>query len=279
MSEYDKIFHRASAFDCSFPLTGRKIYDFVPRKGSLTLMNDKFDLHTHTLASGHAYSTLAEMIQAAASKGLVLYGCTDHAPAMPGTLGSFYFQNFKVIPRKLHGIQIIMGAELNILDPTGKVDLPESTLARLDYGIASIHPPCYSGKTMQENTSAYLKALENPFIQIIGHPDDGRFPTDYETLAAAAAQHHKLLEVNNSSLSPRGFRANARQNYQTLLEYCRKYKAHIILDSDAHICFDVGNHSYVHQLLEEMDFPEDLVVNTSLKKLAEFLPEGIFDPE
>ena len=217
-------------------------------------MNDKFDLHTHTLASGHAYSTLAEMIQAAASKGLELYGCTDHAPAMPGTLGSFYFQNFKVIPRKLHGIQIIMGAELNILDPTGKVDLPESTLA-------------------------YLKALENPFIQIIGHPDDGRFPTDYETLAAAAAQHHKLLEVNNSSLSPRGFRANARQNYQTLLEYCRKYKTHIILDSDAHICFDVGNHSYVHQLLEEMDFPEDLVVNTSLKKLAEFLPEGIFDPE
>ena len=63
-------------------------------------MNGKFVLHTHTLANGHAYSTLAEMIQAAASKGLELYGCTDHAPAMPGTLGSFYFQNFKVIPRQ-----------------------------------------------------------------------------------------------------------------------------------------------------------------------------------
>mgnify|MGYP002507937835 FL=1 len=241
-------------------------------------MTDKIDLHTHTLASGHAYSTLAEMIQAAANNGLELYGCSDHTPTMPGTMGSLYFQNFKVIPRKLYGIQIIMGAELNILDPAGNVDLPENVLARLDYGIASIHPPCYSGKTIQENTSAYLKVLENPFIQIIGHPDDSRFPADYETLAAAAAQHHKLLEVNNSSLNPKGFRQNTRENYKTLLEYCRKYHTHIILDSDAHICFDVGNHTYIHQLLEEIDFPEELIVNTSLKKLAEFLPEGIFEP-
>ena len=82
-------------------------------------MTDLIDLHTHTLASGHAYNTLMEMIRAAADKGLALYGCADHAPSMPGTLGSFYFQNFKVIPRNLYGIQILMGAELNILDASG----------------------------------------------------------------------------------------------------------------------------------------------------------------
>ena len=150
-------------------------------------MVDIIDLHTHTLASGHAYSTLMEMIRSAADNGLKLYGCADHAPAMPGTMGHLYFQNFKVIPRKLYGIQIIMGAELNILDSAGTVDLPEHVLSRLDYGIASIHPPCYSGKTISENTSAYLGALKNPYIQIIGHPDDGRFPIDCDTLAAAAA--------------------------------------------------------------------------------------------
>lgn len=240
-------------------------------------MVDIIDLHTHTLASGHAYSTLMEMIRAAADNGLTLYGCADHAPAMPGTLGHLYFQNFKVIPRKLYGIQIIMGAELNILDSAGTVDLSEHVLSRLDYGIASIHPPCYSGKTVSENTSAYLGALKNPYIQIIGHPDDGRFPVDYDTLAAAAAEHHKLLEVNNSSLNSRGFRLNARENYQVLLEACRKYKTHIIINSDAHICFDVGNHGFAHELLNELDFPEELIVNTSLEKLKPFLPEGIFE--
>ena len=198
-------------------------------------MTDLIDLHTHTLASGHAYNTLMEMIRAAADKGLALYGCADHAPSMPGTL-------------------------------------PESVLARLDYAIASIHPPCYSGKTISENTSAYLGVLKNPYIQIIGHPDDGRFPVDYDTLAAAAAEHHKLLEVNNSSLHPHGFRPNARENYQVLLEYCRKYKTHIIINSDAHICFDIGNHDFAHEMLAELDFPEELIVNTSLEKLDPFIP-------
>ena len=172
-------------------------------------MHDKMDLHTHTIASGHAYSTLTEMIRAAADQGLELYGCSDPGPAMKGTLGAHYFINFKVIPRELFGVKIVMGAELNILDPSGSVDLPESTLGKLDYAIASIHPTCYTGKTMEENTAAYLAAIKNPYIQIIGHPDDGRFPADYEALAASAAEHGKLLEINNSSVSPQSFRKNS----------------------------------------------------------------------
>ena len=139
-------------------------------------MHDKLDLHTHTIASIHAYSTLTEMIQAAANRGLELFGCSDHGPAMPGSLGGQYFINFKVIPRELFGVRILMGAELNILDPSGAIDLSEQTLAKLDYTVASIHGPCYSGKTVSENTSAYLGAIENPYVRIIGHPDDGRFP-------------------------------------------------------------------------------------------------------
>ena len=42
-------------------------------------MKDILDLHTHTIASGHAYNTLYEMAQAAADNGLALYGCTEHA--------------------------------------------------------------------------------------------------------------------------------------------------------------------------------------------------------
>lgn len=54
------------------------------------------DMHTHTLASGHAYSTIAEVAAAAAEQGLCAVGITEHAPTMPGTCHNFYFQNLKV---------------------------------------------------------------------------------------------------------------------------------------------------------------------------------------
>ena len=97
-------------------------------------MNDIMDLHTHTTASGHAYSTLSEMIRAAADRKLALYGCSDHGPKMAGTTHPSYFINFRVIPRVRFGVHVLMGAELNIMDTDGRVDLPPSTLAGfLDY--------------------------------------------------------------------------------------------------------------------------------------------------
>ena len=93
-------------------------------------MKDILDLHTHTIASGHAYNTLYEMAQAAADNGLAVYGCSEHAPSMPGTCHEFYFTNFKVLPRVIRGVPVLMGAELNILDFEGHVDLDEYYLKR-----------------------------------------------------------------------------------------------------------------------------------------------------
>ncbi|WP_367566766.1 phosphatase [Lacrimispora sp.] len=236
-------------------------------------MKDIMDLHTHTIASGHAYNTLYEMAKSASEKGLSLIGISDHSPKMPGATHEFYFINFKVIPRKLFGINILMGAELNILDHTGRVDLRRGLLEKLDYSIASLHEPCFKSGTASENTNAYLGVIKNPLIQIIGHPDDGRFPVDYDTLVAAAAEHHTLLEVNSSSLHPLNPRKNARENYLTMLELCKRYRASIIIDSDAHIEADVGNHRQALELIKEVDFPEELIVNSSLERLLPYIPK------
>ena len=56
-------------------------------------MNFVLDVHTHTLASGHAYSTIREMAQTASEKGLKLLGITEHGPKMPGSCPRHYFQN------------------------------------------------------------------------------------------------------------------------------------------------------------------------------------------
>lgn len=237
-------------------------------------MTDLMDLHTHTTASGHAYNTLDEMLRAAADKQLPLLGCADHTPAMPGGPHAFYFINFKVIPRCQYGVRLLMGAELNIIDSEGTVDLPDDILKTLDYTIASLHPPCIPSGSRAENTRACLKAMENPYVRIIGHPDDGRYPLDYQALASEAKKSGTILEVNNSSLNPRSFRPGAYDNYKILLSYCEKLGVPVLMGSDAHAAADVGNHSLAAALLKELSFPEELIINYSLETLARFIPKA-----
>lgn len=253
--------------------SAEEMLKYTVRK-DLHSMIDLLDLHTHTTASGHAYNSLYEMARSASDKGLALFGCSDHAPAMPGSCHSFHFINFKVLPRTLYGVKLMMGAELNIMDYNGTVDLDPDVLESLDYAIASLHLPCIHSGTAAQNTNAYLGALKNPRIRIIGHPDDSRFPVDYDTLTAAAGEHHKLLEMNNSSLNPLSFRVGARDNYIKMLELCKHYHTGIIINSDAHCEADVGSHTYAHALLKELDFPEELVVNTSFDRFCSYIPKA-----
>lgn len=224
------------------------------------------DTHTHTVASGHAYSTIQEMVHAAKHKGLKLLGISEHAPAMPGTCKEIYFSNLKIFPEEIDGIEVLFGVELNILDYQGKVDISRETLKSLSYGIASLHTPCITPGSCQENTQAYLKVMENPYIQIIGHPDDGRYPIDYKEVVKGAKETNTLLEVNNTSLSPNSFRANAKEKYLEMLALCASENVPIIVNSDAHVAFDVGNFGYAEALLHEVNFPEELIVNTSIEK-------------
>lgn len=234
-------------------------------------MKDILDIHTHTIASGHAYNTLYEMVKAAAENGMELFGSSDHGPALPGSCHEMYFCNFRTIPDELFGVKLIMGCELNILDYNGTLDLKDWLLKRIDYGIASIHDLCYKTGTRDENTAATVNAMKNPFVQIIGHPDNAKIPLDYLNLVKGAKEHHVLLEVNNSSLKPGSPRPGAKENYYTMLELCRKLNVSVIVNSDSHCAADAGRHDYALALLKEMDFPEELVVNSSSEKLFGFL--------
>lgn len=234
-------------------------------------MNILIDTHSHTLASGHAYNTIEEMAKAASEKGIELLGITEHAPAMPGTCSDFYFHNLKVVRRNKFGIELLMGTELNIMDYEGNVDLDKGTLSRLDLCIASLHIPCIPQGSVEDHTNAMIGAMKNPYIHIIGHPDDSRFPVNYKEIVKAAKEYHVLLEVNNSSLSPTSYRLNAKENYLEMLRYCMEYDVPIALGSDAHVSDDVGNHAGAIELLESIGFPEDLVVNTSVEKFKSFI--------
>ena len=234
-------------------------------------MKDVLDVHTHTIASGHAYNTMMEMIHAAQEKGLEVYGITEHAPRMPGTCHDFYFHNLKVVERQHGDLEVLLGIELNILDERGNVDLDEPYLGRMDVTIASLHIPCIAPGSRGRNTECLIQTMKNPHENVIGHPDDGRFPLDYEAVVQAAKEYHTLLEINNNSLNPRGFRMNARENDLKILKLCKKYQVPVILGSDAHYYKDILNHDFAYELLRESDFPEELVVNTDKKKLYAYI--------
>ncbi len=229
------------------------------------------DLHTHTIASGHAYNTLREMAKAASDKGLSLLGITEHAPKMPGTCHNFYFHNLKVVPRQMYGIELLLGSEVNILDAEGTIDLNERELRGMDVVIASLHTPCIKPGTVKENTNAYLGAMKNPYVNIIGHPDDGRYEVDYRALVEGAKKYGKVLELNNHSLLPECFRQNARANDTRMLELCMEYQVPVICGSDAHFDTLIGEFSFAEVLLEELKFPQELVLNRSIDALRGYV--------
>lgn len=230
------------------------------------------DTHAHTLASGHAYSTIREMAAAASEKGLQILALTEHAPKMPGSCSLYYFQNLSVLPEKIYGVRMLYGAELNIMNPDGDLDLPEGLCQKLDLTIASIHPPCFGLEhTEKEITDAYVNVMNKPYVNIIGHPDDGRFKADYEILVKTAKETGTLLEVNNSSLRPNGFRKGTRENILTILDLCRQYEVPVTTGSDAHFDADAGNFGYIQEVLEYCAFPEELVVTGDVERVKPFL--------
>lgn len=224
------------------------------------------DTHTHTIASDHAYSTVLENAAAAARAGLEGLAITDHTPPLSDAPNMMHFQNMRVIDRKIEGVTILRGAELNICDPNGDLHVEAEALREADYCIASIHPVLFASSDPAENLRAYQGAMEDPRVRIIGHPEDGRAPVDFAALARAARDSGTLIEVNNSSLRSITYRANTRENMTAMLRACEACGAHICLGTDAHFATAVGRFDESLALLEELRFPEELVANTSLER-------------
>lgn len=232
------------------------------------------DCHCHTVASGHAYSTVGEYLGEAVRKGLDLVAFTDHGPAMPGGPHLWHFQNLRVLPSLWEGIRVLKGAEVNVVDLDGTLDLAREDLTNLDIAVASFHTPFFPSKvSSRELTAAALKVMECPEVSILGHPDDDRLPLDPDELARAAAGTGTLLEINNSSLLPTSHRKGARENYLRLLEACVRQGTRIVLDSDAHGHWDLARCDASLKLLEEIGFPEELVASVSGARIQDWVAQ------
>ncbi len=228
------------------------------------------DMHTHTIASGHAYSTVNELAAEAARKGLAGLAITDHGPALPGGPHHYHFAALRFIPQEIHGVRIFLGAEVNIIDRKGTVDLPDHYLQRLDFVMAGLHEGCgMDGLGRSANTDAAIAAMHNPFIKAISHPGNPLFTFDYEVVAKVAAETLTALEINNASFSIS--RYGSRPNCEQLARLLASSGAPVVVGSDAHIAQGVGEFTDAIAVLSEAGVREEQVVNSSMDRLLFFL--------
>jgi Histidinol phosphatase and related hydrolases of the PHP family len=256
------------------------------------MLSIKVDPHTHTLASGHAHSTIEENARHAKEKGLTGIAMSDHygpffmplqANGMP-VYGPM--MNMEALPKVIHDVRILASAEIDIIDKEGHLfswdmhfpgmengpSVLDRVLKTRDVGIASVHN--YSGHlelTPEEGTVMYMNALKTPGIHIIAHPGRAGVPFDIDKVVLCAKEQGKMLEINNHSFD---FDDKVNSLCRDIALACKKHGTSIVVSSDAHSAFDIGKFDEAIKMLEEIDFPEELVANATLERLLETIAKA-----
>lgn len=234
-------------------------------------MHIEVDSHTHTVASGHAYSTLAENVQGAAARGIKLLAITDHGPAMPGAPHFWFFKNMRVIPRLLHGVGILRGIEANIVNFKGDLDIDHDTRQHLDIVLASLHEPIISPATKFLHTEGVIKAMASGHIDVFAHGGNPSFPIDVDEVAKAAACYKVLVEINNSSFTTS--RPGSEKNCAALAEAVGRHGGLLTFGSDAHIADRVGDFTECRAFISGLDFPQEQIISSSGRNFLGFLKD------
>lgn len=226
------------------------------------------DLHTHTIASSHAYSTVYEMARGAKNKSLLALGITDHGPNLPDAPHEWHFSNLDILPRTIEGVTVIRGIEFNIC-PGGRLDdMHSKSLQPMEFALASFHDSCFAPATIAAHTEALEAVLHDPRVNALGHPGNPKFEFDKEHIISQCSRFGKLVEINNHSFA--GIRKGSRAHCAEIARLCMRYEVPVVVNSDAHIEYMVGRVDRALEMLEEVGFPEELVVNSSKERLDEY---------
>ncbi len=224
-------------------------------------MRLKADLHTHTVASGHAFSTITELASAAAERGLELIAVTDHGPGLPGGPHPWHFTNLKLVPSVLSGVRILRGIEANVTE-VGGLDLPDEDLERLDFVAAAFHPGFgWEGGDGGDLTEALLRVVSHPLVDMLTHPGNIRYPVDVPAVAEAAAAAGVIIELNDFTFAPRGSRKGSEDRERAFVRAAMAAGGPVALNSDAHYHGDVGSFGSAGRVAEEMGLTETDFVN------------------
>jgi len=232
------------------------------------------DLHMHTNATdGH--NTIREMAEAALAAGYSYIAITDHSKNLAMTNGLDekraleHIARIRAVDREMEGrIRVFTGIEVDIL-ADGALDLDEEVLAQMEIVIASVHT--HFAQPREEMTQRILRAIENPYVRILGHPT-GRlllrrepFALDLGLVLRRAAELCVAVEHN---AAPERLDLNDRD-----LRLAKELGCKIVIDSDSHDARNLGKMEYgIRQLKRAWLGPSDVLNTLDAGALIAALP-------
>lgn len=214
---------------------------FEDIKGDLHTHSDFIDKPSHDLG----VNSIEEIVGYAQKMGYAYVGICDHQPSQSGHTA---LQSIKVIQDKKEAIEQINYSKnirvLNLLEvdilPDGSLGLPDQALKLLDFAIASVHSSF--NMTKEKMTERILKALENPYIRVLGHPT-GRligkresYEADWDEIFKFAAENNKALEINAYP--------NRLDLRDDLVKIAKNYGVKFVINTDSHEIVHMSDMKY-----------------------------------
>jgi len=228
------------------------------------------DTHTHTYASGHAYSTLIENARLARENGLEMFCTTDHAESMPGAPHYWFFSNQRILPRFIDGVAVVRGVEANILNIEGEIDVHPTSYKSLDWVIGSFHEPVFIPSDKETHTQALLNTIKSGNVDALGHLGNPNFDFDFVRVLECAKQHNVAIEINNTTLRGNS-RVGSVERCREIATLGKEIGVFFTTGSDAHFCQDVGELQLASELLDEVGVASCQVITHSVSQFLAFL--------
>jgi DNA polymerase (family X) len=231
------------------------------------------DVHMHTTASD-GRNSIGEMAEAAIAVGYQYIAITDHSKNLAMTNGLDekraleHIKKIQEVDRELKGrIRVFTGIEVDIL-ADGALDLADEVLAQMEIVIASVHTRFEQSR--EEMTARVIRAIENPYVRILGHPT-GRlllrrepFAIDIAAVLKRAAELGVAMEHN---AAPERLDLNDRD-----LRLAKEMGCRIVMSSDSHDARNLGKMDYgVKQLRRAWLTAEDVLNTRDAKKFVSHL--------
>jgi DNA polymerase (family 10) len=221
------------------------------------------DIHMHTVESDGT-QTIREMAEAAIARGYEYIAITDHSKNLAMTNGMddkraiAHAKRVREVEKELEGrIRIFSGVEVDIL-ADGELDLADETLAQLDVVIASVHT--LFAQPVEQMTARILKALENPYTRVLGHPTGRKvlkreaYAVNLDAVLKRAAELGVAVEHNAAparlDLSDRNMRL------------AKEYGCKFVVNTDAHAIADMDKMRFGVTQMRRAWLTKDDVLNT-----------------
>ena len=157
------------------------------------------------------------------------------------------------------------------MDYDGGLDITEEFLKKLDWVIASYHVGCCPPSSVEDHTRGYLKVLENPYVDALGHSGKRHELTvyDYETVVREAKRLGKVMEINNHS--PIG-RPGSGERCPAIARLCARYEVPVVISTDAHFAAKIGQADWAFEMPgNPWVIPKELILNRDLETFERYL--------